>query len=246
MTTETISADNSKQLHETHIRFGIRDFITLLILPLMFAAGYLISLFPQSSNIALSTTLRFALQVAAVVAAVALNNEVLKDAWREYRKSLWLKIIISLLGMLALHAILYVVRLLLPAAPPTDSSTTNSVDVGSVSAALIIFMALTPTLAPFLEELVFRHTLFYKFRTNTVLLVLFFFISSALFGLIHLMNFNGNVVQTIPYMIVGACLSLTYLFTKNIWYPIGIHFVFNIANSLIPALFLIIMQGSLF
>jgi membrane protease YdiL (CAAX protease family) len=223
---------------------GLRDFISLLVIPLMFLVSYLITLFPQSRNTTFMIMSTLALQVAAVAVIVMLNHRLLADAWHSYRRQLWLKVIICILGAVALHALLYGVRLLLPAAPVAAAPDEAGADMSTLPSLLVILASLPPTLAPFLEEPVFRHVLFYRFRSNAFLLVLFFFISSVLFGLIHFMNFGGNLIQTIPYMVVGACFALVYLFTKNIWYPLGIHFVFNLSNSLIPDIaFLILRAG---
>ncbi|WP_420832604.1 type II CAAX prenyl endopeptidase Rce1 family protein [Weissella diestrammenae] len=67
----------------------------------------------------------------------------------------------------------------------------------------------------------------YRFKGSLVRLILMVTISSILFGLIHINNFGGSVVATIPYMFVGLYLSLIYLRTNNIWHNIMTYFIFN-------------------
>jgi membrane protease YdiL (CAAX protease family) len=105
--------------------------------------------------------------------------------------------------------------------------------------------SLPPIIAPFLEELTFRHLLFYKFHKVKILYFVFFIVSSFLFGAMHLNNFQGDFLLTIPYMLVAVFLALVYAKTKNIWYPLGIHFVFNLTNSLLPTILLIFFGGAI-
>lgn len=54
-----------------------------------------------------------------------------------------------------------------------------------------------------------------------------FFVSSIAFGLVHWNNFQGDIMQMIPYMFIGAFFATIYYFTRNIWQNIITHFMFN-------------------
>ncbi|MDR3151145.1 MAG: CPBP family intramembrane metalloprotease [Candidatus Peribacteria bacterium] len=63
-----------------------------------------------------------------------------------------------------------------------------------------------------------------------------------MFGIVHLNNFGGSLLLTVPFMVTGVYFALIYYFTKNIWYSISIHFISNFALSALPAIFVLIMQ----
>ncbi|MDR2009506.1 MAG: CPBP family intramembrane metalloprotease [Bacteroidales bacterium] len=58
--------------------------------------------------------------------------------------------------------------------------------------------------------------------------------SGILFMLMHIMNPNINLLTEGPSLFfAGALLTILYLYYKNIWLPIGIHFGNNFFNSLV-------------
>ncbi|MFZ2589020.1 CPBP family intramembrane glutamic endopeptidase, partial [Paucilactobacillus nenjiangensis] len=81
---------------------------------------------------------------------------------------------------------------------------------------------------------------FYQFKGRGAVTVLMFFFSAIFFGLIHWNNFNGNVVEMIPYMMMGAWFSLLYLYSKNIWVSITTHFLFDVMTPVASIFMLII------
>ncbi len=50
---------------------------------------------------------------------------------------------------------------------------------------------------------------------------------SALFGLVHLSNPSHTWVSTLNTALVGVPLALSYLRTRALWMPVGIHFTWN-------------------
>jgi len=53
------------------------------------------------------------------------------------------------------------------------------------------------------------------------------FISSVLFALIHGMNPNLTIIAMVNLAIAGGVLGITYIYTKNIWYPVFLHVSWN-------------------
>jgi uncharacterized protein len=81
-------------------------------------------------------------------------------------------------------------------------------------------------LAPFLEELVFRLGFRYIFRTD----YLFIFFSGITFGLLHIAgsdNLTSELIFLIPYSIPGFIFAYVLTKSKNIFVPIGLHFIHN-------------------
>lgn len=52
-------------------------------------------------------------------------------------------------------------------------------------------------------------------------------ISSVLFGAMHLMNPNISTISFINIVLAGFLLGISYLHSKNLWFPIGLHFSWN-------------------
>ncbi len=52
-------------------------------------------------------------------------------------------------------------------------------------------------------------------------------ISSALFSLMHGFNPNMSLFSFFGLFCAGIILGITYVYTKNLWYPIGLHFGWN-------------------
>lgn len=93
--------------------------------------------------------------------------------------------------------------------------------------------------APILEELVFRKTLRKIFKTN----FLYIFISGFTFGFMHVINHLNtplDLLYLIPYSIPGWIFAYLYLKSKNIFIPIGIHFIHNGILTIIQILLMFI------
>lgn len=52
-------------------------------------------------------------------------------------------------------------------------------------------------------------------------------VSALIFSLMHLANPNANVVGLSIIFLSGLVLGLPYLYTKNLWFPIALHFSWN-------------------
>jgi membrane protease YdiL (CAAX protease family) len=52
-------------------------------------------------------------------------------------------------------------------------------------------------------------------------------ISSVIFVLFHSLNFNLSLIAVINLFLAGILLGSTYIFTKNIWFPVSLHLFWN-------------------
>ncbi len=97
-------------------------------------------------------------------------------------------------------------------------------------------------LAPVIEELVFRGGFYYIFKNK----YLFVFFSGISFGLIHVIGATSlnQFLYIIPYSIPGFVFALALYNSKNLYVPIGLHFLHN---GVIMALqtFVVIFGGDL-
>lgn len=81
------------------------------------------------------------------------------------------------------------------------------------------------------EELAFRGALFRiveeGFGTTSALVT-----SAAVFGLLHALNPGATVVSTTAIAIeAGILLGAAYALTRNLWFPIGLHFGWNFTEG---------------
>ncbi len=92
-----------------------------------------------------------------------------------------------------------------------------------------------------MEEVIFRGLIFplfmYKFKRTKKGLFRTIIVSSAVFGLMHLLNIIGGVapfviVQVVYSFLIGAMCALVLLFTGNIIFPILVHAVFDLGGLL--------------
>lgn len=59
-------------------------------------------------------------------------------------------------------------------------------------------------------------------------------ISALFFGLMHLANPNSSLIAAIGIAIqAGLLLAVAYIYTRNLWFPIAIHFAWNFTQSAI-------------
>lgn len=60
------------------------------------------------------------------------------------------------------------------------------------------------------------------------------FISAILFGAMHLGNPNSSLIATIGLAIqAGLLLASAYIYSRNLWFPIAIHFAWNFTQTAI-------------
>ena len=77
-----------------------------------------------------------------------------------------------------------------------------------------------------LEELFLRgyvlNNLLTSFNKYTALII-----SSVIFSLMHAPNPNANVIGLFGVFVAGIFFGLSYIYTKSLWFPIGLHFSWN-------------------
>ncbi|MEH6408772.1 MAG: type II CAAX endopeptidase family protein [Leeuwenhoekiella sp.] len=57
-------------------------------------------------------------------------------------------------------------------------------------------------------------------------------ISSLIFAIMHLANPNIDLLSFIDLFLAGILLGISYIHTKNLWFPIGLHLGWNLFQSL--------------
>ncbi|GLB51643.1 hypothetical protein NBRC110019_06820 [Neptunitalea chrysea] len=106
--------------------------------------------------------------------------------------------------------------------------------VESVNPIWYVVPALTMAItSAIFEEILFRGVLFRVVEEKLgsyIALV----ISAFVFGLLHMMNPNSSLNAGISIAIeAGFLLGVAYMYTRNLWFPIAIHFAWNFTQSTI-------------
>jgi len=52
-------------------------------------------------------------------------------------------------------------------------------------------------------------------------------LSSILFGAMHILNPNISIISFVNIVLAGFLLGISYLHSKNLWFPMGLHFSWN-------------------
>ncbi|AMW79690.1 CAAX protease [Acinetobacter sp. TGL-Y2] len=223
----------------THIHWQWRDTFALCIIPLIFLNGYLLeSMFGSSVNTAIGDTV---FRGILFIIVCTLYKTMLIEHWQKYKQAFWRSNLLVIVGAVMLQMIISLARSVLPVG--TVEPNQNQLDPSQIAFVSLIIISLGPLFTALLEDIIFRYTLlqnlFVKPWLWRVVLVL---MNSVLFGLIHYHNFDGNLVATVSFMAAGLFLNLIYLWTRNIWHVLLIHFVNNAVLSLGAVIVLEILQ----
>lgn len=81
------------------------------------------------------------------------------------------------------------------------------------------------------EEILFRGIIF-RITEEKLGSYISLLISAIIFGLLHFTNPNSSISTSIGLAIqAGLLLGVAYIYSRNLWFPIAIHFSWNFAQS---------------
>lgn len=238
MPRDTYTAAVRPDLTNEDRRWGPWDFFALAAVPAILLAGYLIHLTPLSTLGAASVDSAFRLLIGA--ALIVGYAPMFRSHWAALKRAPWRSAGVIIAGAIGLQVVIFLTRQLMDA---VGMSLTRSTSGGELPAdnspdpltapwltmAALAFVLLSPNITVFIEEVVFRYTLLAKLPVwgNALKLAAATLANSILFGLVHYWNFNGGIVDTIPYMAAGLLMNLVFIWTRNAWIPALMHLVNN-------------------
>lgn len=82
-------------------------------------------------------------------------------------------------------------------------------------------------LVAFTEEIMMRGYVLGRLLCTRMNKFLAMFISSALFALLHVFNPDVSFLPMLNLVLAGMLLGVTYLYTRNLWFPIALHLFWN-------------------
>ena len=211
------------------IIWGWKDSFAVLIIPLILLNGFVLEKwFGIGVNVALGDSI---FRGILFIIVCWLYKTMLYEHWEKFKNAFWRSWLLVFIGAVLLQVIVSVTRQFLPTG--TVSEDKNSLDPQNIAFISLLIIGLGPLFTALLEDIIFRYTLLHKlFIQSWLWRVILVILNSILFGLIHYHNFDGNLIATISFMTAGLFLNLIYLWTRNIWHVLLIHFLNNAVLSL--------------
>lgn len=84
-----------------------------------------------------------------------------------------------------------------------------------------------------LEEIIVRGIIF-RIMEEKLGSYIALIISAIIFGVLHLANPNSSILAAAGLAIqAGLLLAAAYIYTRNLWFPIAVHFAWNFTQSAI-------------
>ena len=226
-------------------KFGFKEIFSLLCIPLIFLTTYIANLF--SNNTYILATIDTTLRIIIFVALIYVFKNHLLNQWKEFRTLKFYKWLIIIMGSIILQVIITISRKYLPSITSDDMSVIGSDDVDLFKVSLNIFLLVLyinigPVVTSLIEDITFKYTLLERLLKKSVVYnIVLIIINSFLFGAIHYSNFGGHLINTIPFMLAGLFLNIIYIWTRNIWHVLLIHFF----NNLFLTIFAMLIIGIL-
>ncbi|WP_180035838.1 MULTISPECIES: CPBP family intramembrane glutamic endopeptidase [unclassified Acinetobacter] len=223
----------------THIYWQWRDTFALCILPLILLNSYVLDqFFGVSAQVALGDSI---FRGILFIAVCWLYKTMLYTHWQKYKQAFWRSSLLVVVGAVVLQVVISFTRSLLPVGESIEKEST--LDPNTIAFFSLLIISLGPLFTALLEDIIFRYTLLQKlFIQPWLWRVILVLLNSILFGLIHYHNFDGDLIATISFMAAGLFLNLIYLWTRNIWHVLLIHFVNNAVLSLGGVILLKLLQ----
>ena len=77
------------------------------------------------------------------------------------------------------------------------------------------------------EEVAFRGFVLGRLLSAGVNRFVALFLSSALFSLMHFLNPDFSLMAFLNILLAGVLMGSTYIYTRNLWFPIALHLFWN-------------------
>lgn len=77
------------------------------------------------------------------------------------------------------------------------------------------------------EEVAFRGFVLGRMLNAGINRFVALFLSSAIFSMMHISNPNFSSMSFLNIMLAGVLMGSTYLYTRNLWFPIALHLFWN-------------------
>ena len=104
--------------------------------------------------------------------------------------------------------------------------------VVSINPIVFILPSLTISFAVAISEEILIRGILFRIIEEKLGSYLALFISALIFGALHLVNPNSSLIVCIGLAIqAGLLLAVAYMYSRNLWFPIAIHFAWNFTQG---------------
>ena len=104
--------------------------------------------------------------------------------------------------------------------------------VVSINPFVFILPSLTISFAVAISEEILIRGILFRIIEEKLGSYLALFISAFIFGALHLLNPNSSLIVGIGLAIqAGLLLAAAYMYSRNLWFPIAIHFAWNFTQG---------------
>ena len=104
--------------------------------------------------------------------------------------------------------------------------------VVSINPIVFILPSLTISFTVAITEEIFIRGIIFRILEEKLGSYLALFISAFIFGALHLVNPNSSLIVGIGLAIqAGLLLAAAYMYSRNLWFPIAIHFAWNFTQG---------------
>ncbi len=209
--------------------------LTISYLLFSFFARQLIGGHPGNGNVIIGLlALKLILGVALSIVLYYYYRELLKSQWKKFRHHSWVKLLWVVLGWIGLLLVINMTRTVLHWTTGFQLRLWNLPSyMGSwggswwmrIFGTGLVFLNLL--VLSFILEVVCRHLLFLKHEGSRGAMVLFGSLGIVLHGLAFY-SYGDSLQTCLPYALSGGVLMFIYWQSRNIWYAITTHLLFNI------------------
>lgn len=175
-------------------------------------------------------------------------RKLFQEQWQKFGKEGKSKWFIIIIGAILLQVVISLAATIFPSIEGEMAVVVTGRDYDFLEISwklyfILLFASLGPVTMALIEDIVFKHTLLEKLlRNSTLFNIVLVLVNSILFGAIHYANFGNSFINTIPFMFAGLFLNLIYLWKRNLWHVLFIHFINNFVLSILSMLFLGIIR----
>jgi membrane protease YdiL (CAAX protease family) len=99
-------------------------------------------------------------------------------------------------------------------------------DIKDIVISILLFIIVAVTEEVFLRGYILKN-LMVSFNKYTALIV-----SSLIFSLLHALNPNVDLFSLANIFLAGILLGISYIHTKNLWFPIALHLSWNLFQTM--------------
>lgn len=210
------------------IRVLLLIFPYVIIVGIFQIIGYIIAGISFEEELQPTTTQSFIITIATLLATLTVLYLFMRFVEKRKFKELGLKIKdrgFDLLAGIIIGLIVMATGFFLLVVLDEINVENFNLDLQEILLSIGVFMAVSIS-----EELLCRgyiqRNLMYSFNNYIALIV-----SSLLFALAHSFNPNLSWIALAGLFGAGILLGLSYIYTKNLWFPISLHFSWNLFQA---------------